>query len=88
MNFIRQTSPGIVGTNITSLYSSYRAYYNREYMKVERKKPEVIIKDGRPAAVIINIDEYQEMVERLGDAELLLMIKKIRGNPPEFDKSS
>ena len=56
-------------------------------MKVERKNPEVIIKDGRPAAVIINIDEYQEMVERLGDAELLAMIENIRGNPSEFDKS-
>jgi len=36
-------------------------------MKVKGKNPEIILRDGKPAAVIIDINEYQEILERLED---------------------
>lgn len=37
-------------------------------MKAALKKifPEIILKNGKPSAVILNIDDYQEMLEQLG----------------------
>jgi PHD/YefM family antitoxin component YafN of YafNO toxin-antitoxin module len=37
--------------------------------KMKKKVPEVILRDGKPAAVILDIDEYREMLERLEDME-------------------
>jgi len=44
-------------------------------MKANKKKPEIILRDGKPRAVILDIKEYQEMLERLEDAEDLRMRK-------------
>jgi PHD/YefM family antitoxin component YafN of YafNO toxin-antitoxin module len=33
--------------------------------KAKRKAPEVVLREGKPRAVILDIDEYQEMLERL-----------------------
>ena len=40
--------------------------------KVERRPVEIVLRDGRPAAVILDIDEYEEMLERLGAAEAVM----------------
>jgi len=37
--------------------------------KSKRKSPEIVLRGGKPAAVIIDIDEYRSMLERLEDAE-------------------
>jgi prevent-host-death family protein len=37
--------------------------------KKKRKKPEIILRDGKPTAVILDIEEYREMLERLEDLE-------------------
>ncbi len=46
--------------------------------KVKRNAPEIVLKEGKPSAVILDIDEYREMLERLEDLEDLNMLKEIR----------
>jgi len=55
-------------------------------MRANRKKPEIILRDGQPRAVILDIDEYQEMLERLEDAEDLRVLEEMRRKPLEFKK--
>jgi len=54
--------------------------------KIKRKRPEIVVKDGKPVAVILDIDEYQEILERLEDAEDLAMLQEMRKKPLEFKK--
>jgi prevent-host-death family protein len=54
--------------------------------KAKRKEPEIIFRGGKPAAVIIDIDDYQEMLERLEDAEDLKMLAEMRQKPLKFKK--
>jgi PHD/YefM family antitoxin component YafN of YafNO toxin-antitoxin module len=65
-------------------------YEDREsgYMKskVRKKEPEIVIREGKPSAVILDIDEYQDMLERLEDIEDLKMLAKIREKPLKFRK--
>jgi len=46
----------------------------------------MVIREGNPSAVILDIDEYQEMLERLEDIEDLVMLKKMREKPLKFKK--
>lgn len=55
-------------------------------MRARRKSPEIILRDGRPMAVILGIEEYQEMLERLEDAEDLRMLEEMRKKPLEFKR--
>jgi len=55
-------------------------------MKAKRREPEVILRDGKPSAVIIDIDEYREMLERLEDADDLRILEEMRRNPLKFKK--
>lgn len=55
-------------------------------MRAKRKAPEIILRDGKPRAVILDIDEYQEMLERLEDAEDLRMLEEMRRKPLEFKR--
>ena len=55
-------------------------------MRVKRKNPEIILRDGKPTAVIIDMDEYQEMLERLEDAEDLRVLDEMRRQPLKFKK--
>lgn len=54
--------------------------------KIKKRMPEIIIRDGQPSAVIIDIDEYQEILERLEDVEDLKMLEEIRKKPLKFRK--
>ena len=54
--------------------------------KIKRKAPELVIKEGKPTAVILDIDEYQEMLERLEDIEDLKMLEQMRQKPLRFKK--
>jgi PHD/YefM family antitoxin component YafN of YafNO toxin-antitoxin module len=54
--------------------------------KARRKEPEIIFRGGKPAAVILDIDEYQEMLERLEDMEDLKMLAEMRRKPLKFKK--
>lgn len=52
--------------------------------KIGRRKPEIIIRDGKPSAVILDIDNYHEMLERLEDKDDLAALEKIRKRPLKF----
>ena len=52
--------------------------------KTKKRVTEIILRDGKPTAVILDIDEYQEMLERLEDAEDLKMLEKMRKKPLKF----
>ncbi|HDH96958.1 MAG TPA: hypothetical protein ENF73_04435 [Proteobacteria bacterium] len=54
--------------------------------KSERRTLEIVVRDGKPTAVIIDIDEYREMLERLEDLEDLKMLKEMREKPLKFRK--
>lgn len=54
--------------------------------KARRKTPELVLRDGVPTAVILGIEEYQELLERLEDAEDLQMLEEMRKKPLRFRK--
>ncbi len=54
--------------------------------KTRKKAPEIILREGKPAAVILDIDEYREMLERLEDVEDLRMLQRMRKKPLKFRK--
>lgn len=47
-------------------------------MATKRRKPELVLRNGNPTAVILDIDECQEMFERLDDLEDLKDLKALR----------
>ena len=53
-------------------------------MKAKRKNPEIVLRDGKPAAVILKIDEYRELLERLEDIEDLKALAQMRKRPLKF----
>ena len=50
------------------------------------KSKEIIVRDGEPVAVILDIDEYREILERLEDAEDLRTLQEMREKPLHFRK--
>lgn len=47
-------------------------------MKAATAEPEIITKNGKPVSVILPIKRYQEIMERLEDAEDVAWLKKAR----------
>jgi PHD/YefM family antitoxin component YafN of YafNO toxin-antitoxin module len=54
--------------------------------KAKRKAPEIVLREGKPSAVILDIDDYRKMLERLEDLEDLDMLKEMRKKPLRFRK--
>jgi PHD/YefM family antitoxin component YafN of YafNO toxin-antitoxin module len=54
--------------------------------KTTKKVPEVVFREGKPTAVILDINEYKEMLERLEDVEDLRMLEEMRKKPLKFRK--
>ena len=54
--------------------------------KAKRKAPEIVLREGKPSAVILDIDDYREMLERLEEIEDLNMLKEMRKRPLKFRK--
>ncbi len=54
--------------------------------RAKRKAPKIVLREGKPSAVILDIDEYRRMVERLDDLEDLKMLKEMRKRPLKFRK--
>lgn len=54
--------------------------------KVKWNAPGIVFKEGKPSAVILDLDEYREMLDRLEDLEDLNMLRKIRRKPLKFRK--
>lgn len=54
--------------------------------KILRIKPQVVMRNGRPDAVIIDIKDYQKLLERLEDKEDLADLIKMRKGSLRFRK--
>lgn len=54
------------------------------YIKAKKKPPEIILKQGKPSAVILDINEYKEMLEKLEDIEDLKTLDAMRKKPLKF----
>ena len=53
--------------------------------KTLRKTPSVVYKDGKPTAVILDLEEYEELLEKIEDYEDLQALAEIRKRkPPEY----
>jgi len=52
--------------------------------KTKRKSPEVVFREGRPAAIILDIAEYKRMLERLEDMEDLRTLESMRKRSLKF----
>ena len=46
--------------------------------KNKKDGPAVVVRDGKPAAVILDIDEYRALLERLEDAEDLAELETLK----------
>lgn len=53
-------------------------------MSTQPREPDVITRRGKPVPVILPIKEYQEIVERLEDADDVAWLKKARAKPQSF----
>lgn len=51
-----------------------------------KKEPQIVFSGGKPSAVILDIDAYQELLERLDDAEDLQILERMREKPLSFRK--
>lgn len=54
--------------------------------KAKMRASEIILRDGKPVAVILDIDEYKEILERLEDVDDLKMLEEMRKKPLKFRK--
>ncbi|HJT19086.1 MAG TPA: type II toxin-antitoxin system prevent-host-death family antitoxin [Nitrospira sp.] len=57
---------------------------NKTRPKSYQIAPEIIVKRGKPAAVIIPLEQYRDMLARLEDAEDLKILKHLRKKPLRF----
>lgn len=53
-------------------------------MKTLAPKPELILKNGKPSAVILKIRDYEALLERVEDAEDLKWLRERRKQPLQF----
>jgi prevent-host-death family protein len=52
--------------------------------KPKKDTPAVIVREGKPAAVILDMDEYRELLERLEDAEDLAELETLKRRAFKF----
>ena len=52
----------------------------------ENKEPQIVFRGGKPSAVILDIEVYKEILERLEDVEDLQMLARMRAKPLNFRK--
>jgi len=49
-----------------------------------KRKPQLVVEDGEATAVILDIAEYERMLERLEEAEDLAALQEMRKKPLRF----
>jgi PHD/YefM family antitoxin component YafN of YafNO toxin-antitoxin module len=53
-------------------------------MKASFAEPEIVTRKGKPVSVILPIKDYQQMLERLEDAEDVAYLKKASTKPLHY----
>ena len=51
-----------------------------------RKDPEIVMRGGKPTAVILGIEEYRKLLEQAEDAQDLKALTAMRTRPLKFRK--
>ncbi len=51
-----------------------------------RKYPEIVMRGGKPTAVILGIEDYRKLLEQAEDAQDLRALKAMRKKPLKFRK--
>ena len=51
-----------------------------------RKAPEIVMRGGKPTAVILSIEQYRALLERAEDVEDLKALTAMRKRPLKFRK--
>jgi len=49
-------------------------------------EPELVVRNGKAVSVILPIEVYQEMIERLEDADDIAWLREARSKPQAFRK--
>lgn len=49
-----------------------------------KNKPQIVLRNGRPAAVILDIKEYEQILERIEQLEDLRILRAMRRAPLKF----
>jgi len=58
--------------------------YSVATMKATLPEPEVVTRRGKPVSVIIPIEDYEELLERVEDAEDIAWLKRARRKPLRY----
>ena len=53
-------------------------------MKSTLREPEIITRKGKPVSVILPIEDYQELLERVEDAKDVAWLKRARKKPLQY----
>jgi mRNA interferase RelE/StbE len=53
-------------------------------MKAKLPEPQIVTRNGKPVSVILPIKDYQEIMERLENAEDVAYLKKARRTPLHY----
>jgi len=52
--------------------------------ETKTKYPDVVYRDGKPAAVILDIEDYESLIEQAEDMDDITYLKHLREKPLEF----
>ena len=53
-------------------------------MKAALAEPQIVTRNGKPVSVIIPIEAYQELLERVEDAADIAWLRKARSKPLQY----
>ena len=54
--------------------------------KLLKKTPQIIFQGNKPVSVIVNVNDYVEMLERLEDVEDLKILNEMKKKQLKFNK--
>jgi hypothetical protein len=55
-------------------------------MKLRRPDPEIVLRNGKAAAVILDIAQYEDLLERVEDTHDLARLRAMRATPVHYKK--
>lgn len=53
-------------------------------MRNSSTEPEIVMRNGKAVAVILDIEDYHELLEKVEDVESLRLLETMRQGPLEF----
>lgn len=53
-------------------------------MKTKLAEPEIVTRKGKPVAVLLRLEDYEKLLERLEDAQDVAWLKRARTKPLRY----